>query len=70
MADLRRILASMRDTAAQAGVQIVTGDTKVVQRGSADKIFIERGLHHGARLRQEERHERNRENYRRRDDAQ
>src|ERR1700742_1115141 len=33
--DLKRILASMRDAAAEAGVQIVTGDTKVVQRGSA-----------------------------------
>jgi hydrogenase expression/formation protein HypE len=38
--DLKRILASMRDTAKKAGVEIVTGDTKVVQRGSADKIFI------------------------------
>jgi hydrogenase expression/formation protein HypE len=38
--DLKRILDSMRATAAEAGVQIVTGDTKVVQKGSADKIFI------------------------------
>ncbi len=38
--DLRRILASMREAAEKAGVQIVTGDTKVVQKGSADKIFI------------------------------
>lgn len=38
--DLRRILASMRDAAREAGVEVVTGDTKVVQRGSADKIFI------------------------------
>ena len=38
--DLKRILASMRDAAAQAKVEIVTGDTKVVQRGGADKIFI------------------------------
>ena len=30
----------MRQTAAEAGVQIVTGDTKVVERGSADKLFI------------------------------
>ena len=37
---LRRIVASMRRVAAQAGVQIVTGDTKVVGRGAADKIFI------------------------------
>ncbi len=40
IADLRRILESMRAAAAEAGVEIVTGDTKVVQRGSADKIFI------------------------------
>jgi hydrogenase expression/formation protein HypE len=40
IADLRRILASMRDAAARAGVSVVTGDTKVVQRGSVDKIFI------------------------------
>ena len=40
VADLKRILESMRAAAAEAGVQIVTGDTKVVQRGSADKIFI------------------------------
>jgi hydrogenase expression/formation protein HypE len=38
--DLRRILVSMRDAAAEAGVAVVTGDTKVVQKGSADKIFI------------------------------
>lgn len=37
---LRKILASMRDAAEEAGVTIVTGDTKVVQKGSADKIFI------------------------------
>ena len=37
---LRRIVASMRRVAAEAGVQIVTGDTKVVGRGAADKIFI------------------------------
>ena len=38
--DLRRILESMRDAAAEAGVTIVTGDTKVVQKGGADKLFI------------------------------
>jgi hydrogenase expression/formation protein HypE len=38
--DLRRILESMRAACAEAGVQVVTGDTKVVGRGSADKIFI------------------------------
>jgi hydrogenase expression/formation protein HypE len=40
LADLERIVASMAVTAAQAGVQIVAGDTKVVDRGSADKLFI------------------------------
>ena len=38
--DLRRILESMRQAAEQAGVSIVTGDTKVVPRGKADRIFI------------------------------
>jgi hydrogenase expression/formation protein HypE len=38
--DLERIVASMAATAEQAGVQIVAGDTKVVDRGSADKLFI------------------------------
>ncbi len=40
IADLRRVLESMRAAAQEAGVEVVTGDTKVVQRGSADKIFI------------------------------
>jgi hydrogenase expression/formation protein HypE len=38
--ELRRVVASMRDAAEQAGVQLVTGDTKVVNRGKGDKIFI------------------------------
>ncbi len=38
--DLKRILESMREAAVKAGVEIVTGDTKVVQRGSADRVFI------------------------------
>jgi hydrogenase expression/formation protein HypE len=37
---LRRIAASMRASADEAGVSIVTGDTKVVGRGSADKVFV------------------------------
>jgi hydrogenase expression/formation protein HypE len=37
---LRKIVASMAQTAREAGVMIVTGDTKVVNRGSCDKIFI------------------------------
>jgi len=40
MADLRRIVASMATAAREAGVAIVTGDTKVVQRGKADGVFI------------------------------
>lgn len=40
LADLRRILQSMAETAREAGVPIVTGDTKVVGRGQADGIFI------------------------------
>lgn len=40
VADLRRIVASMQKAATAAGVQIVTGDTKVVPRGAADKCFI------------------------------
>ncbi|HJU55899.1 MAG TPA: AIR synthase related protein, partial [Pyrinomonadaceae bacterium] len=40
IADLKRILESMRAAAAEAGVAVVTGDTKVVQKGGADKIFI------------------------------
>ncbi|MBN1141462.1 MAG: hydrogenase expression/formation protein HypE [Deltaproteobacteria bacterium] len=40
LADLERILYSMRAAADRAGVGIVTGDTKVVSRGGADKIFI------------------------------
>src|SRR5215813_6529026 len=38
--DLKRVLESMRAAAAEAGVQVVTGDTKVVERGGADKLFI------------------------------
>lgn len=37
---LRRIVASMAAEAARAEVRIVTGDTKVVGRGSADKVFV------------------------------
>ncbi|MDI6785730.1 MAG: hydrogenase expression/formation protein HypE [bacterium] len=38
--DLQRIILSMKDTALKAGIKIITGDTKVVEKGSADKIFI------------------------------
>ena len=37
---LRRVATSMRRVADEAGVGIVTGDTKVVERGAADKLFI------------------------------
>jgi hydrogenase expression/formation protein HypE len=40
VADLERIVASMAGTADRAGVQIVAGDTKAVDRGSADRLFI------------------------------
>ena len=40
MADLRRVVASMQKAAQEAGVQFVTGDTKVVDKGSGDGIFI------------------------------
>jgi hydrogenase expression/formation protein HypE len=38
--DLRRIVESMRAAASEAGVQFVTGDTKVVDRGKGDQVFI------------------------------
>lgn len=38
--ELREIVADMADAAQAAGVQIVTGDTKVVPRGAADGMFI------------------------------
>jgi len=37
---LQKIVASMRDAASEAGVQLVTGDTKVVDHGKADGVFI------------------------------
>jgi hydrogenase expression/formation protein HypE len=40
VADLKKVLASIRKAAAEAGVKIVTGDTKVVNQGGADKLFI------------------------------
>jgi hydrogenase expression/formation protein HypE len=38
--DLREIVADMAEAAAAAGVQIVTGDTKVVNKGAADGLYI------------------------------
>jgi hydrogenase expression/formation protein HypE len=40
VADLQKIIESIAAAAAEAGVKIVTGDTKVVDKGSADKLFI------------------------------
>ncbi len=40
IASLTEILTSMRRAADSAGIKIITGDTKVVHRGAADKIFI------------------------------
>lgn len=40
VADLVRIVSSMAAAAREAGVTLVAGDTKVVNRGSADRIFI------------------------------
>ncbi|MDE0805642.1 MAG: hydrogenase expression/formation protein HypE [Acidimicrobiales bacterium] len=37
---LREIVADMAEAASEAGVEIVTGDTKVVDRGAADGLFI------------------------------
>jgi hydrogenase expression/formation protein HypE len=38
--DLRRVVESMRAAAQEAGVLLVTGDTKVVNRGKGDQVFI------------------------------
>src|SRR5271165_298032 len=40
MDELRRVVNSLRNAAADTGVQVVTGDTKVVERGSGDEMFI------------------------------
>ncbi|GBC63298.1 hydrogenase expression/formation protein HypE [Desulfonema ishimotonii] len=40
MSDLEKILQSMGNAARKAGVSVVTGDTKVVPKGAADRIFI------------------------------
>jgi hydrogenase expression/formation protein HypE len=39
-ADLERVVASMRDTAREAGAPIVTGDTKVMGKGEVDRIVL------------------------------
>jgi len=40
LSELKRVVDSISLTAQEAGISIVTGDTKVVHRGSADKLFI------------------------------
>jgi hydrogenase expression/formation protein HypE len=40
LAELSKIVESVHQAATEAGVEIVTGDTKVVNQGSADKLFI------------------------------
>jgi hydrogenase expression/formation protein HypE len=40
MALLERVVASMQRAAAEAGVEIIAGDTKVVQKGKADGLYI------------------------------
>jgi len=40
LTDLDRIISSIHETTEEVGVKIVTGDTKVVDRGSADKVYI------------------------------
>ncbi|MBX7107589.1 MAG: hydrogenase expression/formation protein HypE [Chitinophagales bacterium] len=40
MTEFWQVLVSIRDAAAAAGVMIITGDTKVVEKGKGDKIFI------------------------------
>lgn len=40
MEDLWRVVVSMQEAARQSGVMLITGDTKVVDRGKGDKIFI------------------------------
>ncbi len=40
MADLWRVVVSLKEAAREAGVQIVTGDSKVVERGKGDGLFI------------------------------
>jgi hydrogenase expression/formation protein HypE len=40
ISDLKRVIGSIKKAAQEAGVKVVTGDTKVVNKGSADKLFI------------------------------
>ena len=40
LSELKQIVGAIKATAEEAGVKIITGDTKVVDRGSADRLFI------------------------------
>src|SRR5262249_26883821 len=40
IADLKRVVASMREACEVAGISLVTGDTKVVDRGKGDQLYI------------------------------
>jgi hydrogenase expression/formation protein HypE len=40
ISDLEKIALSMAETARQAGVQLISGDTKVAEKGKVDKLFI------------------------------
>jgi len=40
LADLQRVVTSMREAAAEAGVPVITGDTKVVDHGKGDGVYI------------------------------
>lgn len=43
MAVLEKVIRSVKDTAKASGVKVVTGDTKVVEKGSCDRIFLNTG---------------------------
>ena len=38
--DLKRVVSSIREASEQTGIRVVTGDTKVVERGAADQLFV------------------------------
>jgi hydrogenase expression/formation protein HypE len=40
LADLKRVVESMAEASSEAGVPVITGDTKVVERGKGDGVFI------------------------------
>ncbi len=40
LSELKKVVNSVQQAAGEAGVEIITGDTKVVPKGSADKLFI------------------------------